>query len=115
MDNTEDLGYGKKNIDAEQGLQSSVDTTERYEDEEESQEDDPPQVEFDAAAKITEAFNSDGTVRKIIKARKSTFVHNLVHLNGSKFDFTGRDYLRPIYDGKDKQILLKTSRQVEKC
>lgn len=69
----------------------------------------PPRV-----AKVTEAINQDGTFRKIIKARKSTFVGTMLHLNGEKFDFTGRNYLIPIYDTPDKQILLKTARQVEK-
>lgn len=65
-------------------------------------------------AKVTEAYNSDGTVRKLIRAPKSTFVGTILHLNGQKFDFTGRNYLMPIYDRGDKNILLKTSRQVEK-
>ena len=38
----------------------------------------------------------------------------LLHLNGENFDFTGRQYLQPIYDRPTKQILLKTARQVEK-
>lgn len=65
-------------------------------------------------ARVSERFNSDGTVRKHIRATKSAFVHNLIYLDGKKFDFTGRDYLRPIYDRPDKRILLKTARQVEK-
>jgi hypothetical protein len=67
------------------------------------------------AARINELFNDDGTVRKLIRARKSAFVHNLIHLDGKKFDFTGRRYLEPIYDRSDQRILLKTARQVEKC
>lgn len=66
------------------------------------------------SAKVMREFNEDGTVKQIIKARKSSFVRNLIHLNGHKFDFVGRGYLIPIYDRNDRQILLKTARQVEK-
>ncbi len=65
-------------------------------------------------ALVTRAFNEDGTIRQIIKAKKSDFVHNLIYLDGKKFDFTGREYLEPIYNRKDRDILLKTARQVEK-
>jgi len=65
-------------------------------------------------AKVTEAFNADGTIRRIIKASKSDFVHNLIYLDGSKFDFTGREYLFPLYNRRDRDVLLKTARQVEK-
>lgn len=64
--------------------------------------------------KVTQAYNKDGTVKKILKAPKSDFVANLIYLDGAKFSFEGRHYLRPIYDRDDKSILLKTSRQVEK-
>lgn len=67
------------------------------------------------AASVMNTFNKNGSIRTKIKATKSNFVHNLIHLDGHKFDFTGRDYLRPIYDRGDKDILLKTARQVEKC
>lgn len=83
-------------------------------DDEQLRKESVPKVSFSQAARIMEMANDDGTYRKIIKARKSTFVHNLIHLNGEKFDFTGREYLLPIYDGNDPEILLKTSRQVEK-
>lgn len=66
------------------------------------------------AAKVTRRFNEDGTIRNTIKARKSTFVHTLIHLSGRKFEFEGRGYLIPLYDRRDRQILLKTGRQVEK-
>jgi intein/homing endonuclease len=68
-----------------------------------------------SVAQILEKVNSDGTMKKIIRARKSDFVHNLIYLDGDKFSFAGRDYLRPVYDRNDRQILLKTARQVEKC
>lgn len=76
--------------------------------------DDPTPLSKKAVAKFMEAINADGTIRKIIRARRSDFVHNLIHLDGKKFDFTGRDYLRPVYDRDDKRVLLKTARQVEK-
>jgi hypothetical protein len=66
-------------------------------------------------ADIQESFNRDGTVKKIFKAPKTTYVHHVIHLDGKKFDFTGRRYLYPIYNRGDSQILLKTARQVEKC
>ncbi|NDC22546.1 MAG: hypothetical protein EBZ49_00225 [Proteobacteria bacterium] len=77
--------------------------------------DNPPEVDPKLAAKVSSLINKDGTLRKIIKARKSTFVSSIIHLNGQKFDFTGRGYLMPIYDRPDRSILLKTGRQVEKC
>lgn len=72
-------------------------------------------VPHEHVAKVTQAFNNDGTIKKIFRARKSDFVHTLLHLNGENFDFTGRGYLIPIYDIKQRQMLLKTARQVEKC
>lgn len=74
-----------------------------------------PAPDPSVVARIYREFNLDGSTKQIIKARKSTFVHNLVHLNGEKFDFTGRDYLKPIYDADDKNVLLKFGRQTEKC
>jgi len=65
-------------------------------------------------AKVASFVNEDGTIGKIIRAPKSVFVEKLIHLAGHPFSFEGRDYLRPIYDGNDKNILLKTARQVEK-
>ena len=67
-----------------------------------------------AVGKITQAFNSDGTVKTVIRATRTDFVHNLIHLDGGKFDFTGRKYLYPIYNRDDSRVLLKTGRQVEK-
>jgi len=91
-----------------------------YEDEPDSDvatadfSDEPEPPDPTKVARVTQAFNANGTIRKIIKARKSAFVHNVIHLDGKKFDFTGREYLYPIYDRNDSRILLKTSRQVEK-
>ena len=58
--------------------------------------------------------NEDGTFRTVLKARRSDFVATLLYLNGKPFSFKGRDYLMPIYNAKDRNILLKTARQVEK-
>lgn len=63
---------------------------------------------------IGEDLNSDGKKRITIKARKSAFVSSLIYLDGSRFSFKGREYLEPIYDRNDPEILLKTARQVEK-
>jgi len=79
-----------------------------------SYNDDPKVPSQKEVARVMEAVNQDGTIRKIVRARRSAFVHNLIYLDGAKFSFAGRDYLRPIYDRDDKQILLKTARQVEK-
>lgn len=65
-------------------------------------------------AKVQEIISKEGLLKKKIIARKSAFVHNLIFLDGEKFDFTGRNYLLPVYDRPDQQILLKTARQVEK-
>lgn len=90
--------------------------TEEEDSQEESAQyiDSPELPTEEAAARVMEVFAKDGALKKIISARKSDFVHHLIHLEGKKFDFTGRNYLRPIYDRNDRQILLKTSRQVEK-
>jgi len=65
-------------------------------------------------ARVARVFNEDGTIRQIIKAPKSSFVSTLIYLDGKPFDFTGREYLFPIYNRNSPRILLKTSRQVEK-
>lgn len=59
-------------------------------------------------------FGTDGRKKVFMKAPKTAWVHNLIHLSGEKFDFTGREYLFPIYNAPHKEILLKTGRQVEK-
>ncbi len=69
---------------------------------------------FKDACKIQTHFNTEGRKVTKMKARKSAWVHNIIYLDGKKFDFSGRDYLMPIYDTPDKEILLKTARQVEK-
>lgn len=84
------------------------------EEEESEYRDETPQIDRKLALRVMEKANEDGSLRKVMKARKSAFVANIIHLNGKKFDFTGRNYLMPIYDSPDKQILLKTARQVEK-
>jgi hypothetical protein len=63
--------------------------------------------------KVTETLTDDRMVRRA-KARKSDWIHNLIHLDGQKFSFKGRDYLRQIYDAPYTAKLLKTGRQVEK-
>jgi len=59
-------------------------------------------------------FSKEGRKKVYMKATKTAWVHNLIHLSGEKFDFTGREYLFPIYNSAHKEILLKTGRQVEK-
>ena len=84
--------------------------------------DAPPPIKADEKsarlvmdfAKVRKELNQDGSTKTIIKSRKSTFVSKLLYLNGAPFSFEGRNYLMPIYDGVDKNILLKTGRQVEK-
>lgn len=71
-------------------------------------------MSFADACKIQTHFNAQGRKVTSMKARKSAWVHNIVRLNGEKFDFTGREYLMPIYDTQDKEVLLCTARQVEK-
>ena len=71
-------------------------------------------LNFCRAMKVQTSFTQAGRKFTRMKAPKTAWVHNLIYLNGQKFDFTGREYLRPIYDGADKEVLLKTARQVEK-
>lgn len=64
---------------------------------------------------VQEIFDEEtGKSRKHIKAKKSDFIHNLIYLDGNKFDFTGREYLRQIYDAPWRHKVLVTGRQVEK-
>jgi intein/homing endonuclease len=93
-----------------------------HEDELDSEEEDAAYEDSvlnmpdpETVAKVSSAFNRDGTVRKIVKASKSDFVHNLLYLDGQKFSFAGREYLQPLYNRNDKRVMLKTGRQVEKC
>jgi len=76
--------------------------------------DHPRAVSESTVATVLTRVNENGTLKQIIRAKKSDFVRNLIFLDGAKFDFTGRGYLRPLYDRPDKRILLKTARQVEK-
>lgn len=94
----------------------------------ESQEDNEPESDEESShyhdevalptpktvARVARVFNEDGTIRQIIKAPKSSFVSTLIYLDGKPFDFTGREYLLPIYNRSSPRILLKTARQVEK-
>lgn len=64
--------------------------------------------------KIKECYSENGIKKKLIKAKKTAWVHNLLYLEGKKFDFTGREYLIPIYNSNAQSIILKTARQVEK-
>ena len=59
-------------------------------------------------------YDKSGRRKVVMRAPKTAWIHNLIHLNGEKFDFTGREYLLPIYNTDDKEVLLKTARQVEK-
>lgn len=65
-------------------------------------------------ANIIQTQNDDGSLKTIIKARKTTFVTALIHLDGKNFDFNGRKYLEPIYNRNDSEILMKNARQTEK-
>jgi intein/homing endonuclease len=66
-------------------------------------------------AKVMSALKSDGSTKTLIKAKKSDWIRALIHLDGTNFDFSGRDYLKQIYDTKHPHKLLVTGRQVEKC
>lgn len=58
------------------------------------------------------SFNNK--VKSHIRATKADWIRNLVYLDGQKFDFKGREYLFPIYNGRFPRLLLKFSRQCEK-
>lgn len=64
--------------------------------------------------KVHQTFLTKSGKREIIRARKSDWIHNLIRLDGEKFSFKGRGYLREIYDSNHPHKLLKTGRQVEK-
>ena len=64
--------------------------------------------------KMSKKIDSDGNILDVFTAPKSAWVHNLIYMHGKKFDFTGRRYLDPIYNGPQKMVLLRTARQVEK-
>lgn len=91
-----------------------ADALDEYEQEERDYNNRVIEVDKTRVLKVMEVANENGSLRKVLKARKSAFVAHILHLNGQKFDFTGRDYLKPIYDAPDSNILLKTARQVEK-
>lgn len=93
---------------------SNCNTEGEEEDEETAYHDSPALPDEKSVACVTRAVNKNGTLREIFKAKKSDFVRNLIFLDGAKFDFTGRGYLRPLYDSNHKRVLLKTARQVEK-
>jgi hypothetical protein len=76
--------------------------------------DSPLEPDAKSVAAVMTKVNSDGSLCKVIRAKRSDFVHNLIYLDGKKFSFAGRNYLHAVYNRDDKQILLKTSRQVEK-
>lgn len=119
MANTPDVGYRMTQV-----LDEGVPREEDFDEEDEfgseeisnrSYNDSPASPDAKTVARVQTAVNEDGSLRKLIRARRSDFVHNLIYLDGGKFSFAGRDYLRPLYDRDDRQILLKTARQVEKC
>ena len=63
---------------------------------------------------VNKTWTQSGKEKTLLRATKMDWIHNLIHLDGQKFDFSGREYLRPIYNGGYQHILLKTGRQVEK-
>jgi len=67
-----------------------------------------------ATLKVQQLFQSNGTVKKLLKATKSDWISKLIYLDGKPFSFKGRDYLFPIYNTKYKKKLLLCGRQVEK-
>ena len=70
--------------------------------------------DFKDACKAQTYFNAEGRKLTKLTARKSSWVHNLITLNGKKFSFDGRKYLMPIYDAGYTKVLLLCGRQVEK-
>lgn len=74
-------------------------------------------VNADASQRKTfevKSIEFNNKVKKHIKADRASWIRNLVYLSGKPFDFTGRDYLLPIYNGKFRRLLLKFARQNEK-
>jgi hypothetical protein len=103
----------EKNNDEEiQELEAEV--LEEIEAEAAEYNDAPEVIEPKAIAKLYTQINLDGTLKKVITAKKTEFIRSIIHLDGKPFSFEGRDYLMPIYNRPDKHLLLKTARQVEK-
>jgi hypothetical protein len=67
-----------------------------------------------AVAKIQTLWGKNGESKQLIRASKSAWIHQMIHLDGKKFDFTGRNYLIQIYNMTHPHKLLMTGRQVEK-
>lgn len=91
--------------------------SEEYDDiEQDNQEydDNPVLPDNRSVAKVARMINEDGTFRTLIKATRSDFVSSMLYLSGKPFSFYGRDYLMPVYNSPDRNLLLKTARQVEK-
>jgi Phage terminase large subunit (GpA) len=65
---------------------------------------------FDKAS----ALLQQNLLKDHIKAPKSQWVKALIYLDGKQFNFAGRDYLKPIYNGFYPRKLLKFARQSEK-
>lgn len=102
--------------DLEKDIQraSEASTEDEYDQEQVDYRDRVHSVDEKIVLKVMKQVNEDGTIRQHMKATKSAFVAKLVYLNGKPFDFTGRHYLKPIYNRPTRQLLLKTARQVEK-
>lgn len=93
---------------------SSEEGGDEYDFEQSDYRDRVHEVDERAVLKVMKRVNEDGTIRQHMKATKSAFVSKIIYLNGKPFDFTGRHYLKPIYNRPTRQLLLKTARQVEK-
>jgi len=63
---------------------------------------------------IQSLLQSDGSVKKLIRATPASWIRNLVWLDGAPFSFTGRNYLLPIYNIQHPRKVLLFSRQTEK-
>lgn len=101
-------------IIASEGRGYSEGEVDEHEQEKKDYQDRVHEIDEGAVLKVVKRINEDGTIRRHMKATKSDFVSKLIYLNGKPFDFTGRHYLKPIYNRPTRQILLKTARQVEK-
>lgn len=79
-------------------------------EETEEYNDDVPQMDPAVASRNMRLVEESS----LLKARPSEFVANLIYLDGHPFSFEGRGYLKPVYNRRTPQVLLKTARQVEK-
>lgn len=63
---------------------------------------------------VQKVFLKNGDIKTFLRASKMEWISRVIHLEGKPFDFTGRGYLKPIYNNNFSKLLLVFGRQCEK-